>query len=134
MDENLSKLFKQAYNHPESRLSDDVWHVLVSKNRKSVRIKFWVYSVLSSVSFISLFPILKQLGASFSRSGFYEYFSLAFSDGGGVAFSYWKEISLSLAQSLPTLSIILFLTIVFILITSLRFMVRNIRSPLLIAS
>jgi hypothetical protein len=90
--------------------------------------------VLSSASFISLFPTLKQLGASFSRSGFYEYFSLAFSDGGGVALSYWKEISLSLVESLPTLSIILFLTIVFILIISLRFMARNFRSSLLITN
>lgn len=131
MEQNLKNLFKQVVYSPESRLSGDIWSTLVNRNRRNTQTKFWVYSVLSSISFISLFPTLKQLGVSFERSGFYDYFSLAFSDS-KLALLHSKEVSLSLVESLPVLNIILFLSIVLIFIMSLRFMVRNIRSSSLL--
>ncbi|HET8575216.1 MAG TPA: hypothetical protein VFM02_03555 [Candidatus Paceibacterota bacterium] len=45
-----------------------------------------------------------------SQSGFSQYFSLIFSDGPEMAM-YWKELVLSLVESLPMLGIIVFLAL-----------------------
>jgi hypothetical protein len=45
------------------------------------------------------------------QSGFFQYISLLFSEQGGIV-SYWREWSLSLAESFPIMGAILFFTAV----------------------
>jgi hypothetical protein len=125
MDSDLTKAFQKASYHPERRLSDGILLSISNLEHKKARAMFWVYSTISALSFVGLFPIIKLLVSRFAQSGFYEYLSLAFSDS--RALTYWKEIILSITESIPMTSLILFLALVFILILSLRFMVRNIR-------
>ena len=125
MDSDLTKAFQKASYYPESRLSGSILLVISAKERKSARIKLWAYSIIGAFSFAGLFPSVKLLLSQFSQSGFYQYLSLAFSDSRAV--SYWKEITLSITESIPMTSLILSLALVFIFILSLRFIARNIR-------
>jgi hypothetical protein len=69
--------------------------------------------------------MFKILINDFTQSGFYEYLSLAFSTK-GLLFSYWKEFAFSLAESLPTMSIVLSLALLFIFFLSLRYVMKQI--------
>ena len=114
MEQNIQKLFKQASYQPESRLSGDVLCFIESKSSRRIKLKRLVYLSASALSLsgsvISIVSLIDKLG----RAGFYDYFSLAFSDSGVVA-SYWKEYILTIADSLPVVSIILSFSLLFIL-------------------
>lgn len=125
MDSGLKKAFKKASYHPERRLSDDILLSILKREQKRTTIKFWIYSIISGFSLAGLFPAVKLLLSDFSKSGFYDYVSLLLS--GNKIILYWKEIMLSITESIPMSSLILMLVLVFVLGMSLRFMVKNIR-------
>lgn len=131
MDRKLKELFQKATYSPESNLSEDIFIAISIKEKRNSNIKLLVYSILGIFSFSGFFVILKQLISDFYNSGLYDYLSLLFNNS--KAFSYWKEISLSIVESLPMTNLILSLSFVFIFILSLRCMARNIRiSPKLL--
>jgi hypothetical protein len=125
MDSDLTKAFQKAQYHPESRLSDSILLIIEAQEKRNARINLWIYSTIGTFSLVGLFPVIRLLISDFAQSGFYEYLSLAFSDN--RALLYWKEVNLSLTESLPMTSIIFSLALVFIFILSLRFIARNIR-------
>ncbi len=125
MDNNLNNIFKKAIYIPENRLSNDILLAISDKDRKNAHIKLWVNSTIGVFSFVGFFPAFKLLLSDFAQSGFYQYLSLVFSDGHIT--SYWKEIILSITESIPMISLTLSLALVFIFILSLRFIARNIR-------
>ena len=132
MEQNLQKLFKQASFQPESRLSGDI---LLSIEVKSSRIAKWKTIGYMSVSVLSLslsVLSIKSVIEQFTTTGFYNYLSLAFSDSGVIA-TYWKEYILSLADSLPIMSIILSFSLLFILFISIKKVSHQFRNKLLIA-
>ncbi|MFA5744687.1 MAG: hypothetical protein WC887_00505 [Candidatus Paceibacterota bacterium] len=65
----------------------------------------------------------------FYRSSFYSYFSLLFSDP-DIAFSYWREFSLSLIETAPVVEIILSLVAIVSMLISIRVLVNNAKSEL----
>jgi hypothetical protein len=80
-----------------------------------------------------LVPTFKILLADLTRSGFYEYFSLLFSDTGSII-SYWKEFTFSIAESLPIISIISVLSLLFVCFLSLKYLIKQINKNQLISS
>lgn len=129
MEQKLRKVFKNAQYYPESSLSEKIFVTIVAKDMRIVRIKMWIYSSLSILSFGALFPSIKMLMADFTQSGFYEYLSFAFSDGGTLV-SYWKEFALSLIDSLPVVSVVLCLALIFAFLFSIRNAFGHIRNQL----
>lgn len=119
MEKNLQKLFKQSLYQPESRLSDDIWRVIENKNIKISKYKKFGYLGVSILSLSGSVFSIKTLIEQSSRFGFYDYLSLAFSDGGVIA-TYWKEYILTLANSLPVVSAILSFALLFVLFVSIR--------------
>jgi len=65
------------------------------------------------------------LANEFSKSGFYEYLALMFSSNGEIT-SYWKELTLSMAESLPVMAIIYTLFLIFILFLSAKYVTKQI--------
>ncbi len=104
MNENLSKLFKQTYNHPESRLSDDIWYAIQAKQVKNLKMQSLIYGITGVLSLGCFVFMIFHLKEQFASSGFFQYTSLIFSDGSLFA-TYWKEYILSLADSLPFASL-----------------------------
>lgn len=119
MEQNLQKLFKEASYQPESRLSSDVWSSIEYKSAQITKWKTFGYLGLSILSLSGSVFSIKSLIEQAIQLGFFNYFSLAFSDSGAIA-TYWKEYTLSLADSLPVVSLALSFFLLFILFISIR--------------
>ena len=61
---------------------------------------------------------------SLARSGFYNYFSLIFSDGFALV-SSWKEFVFSLVESFSVSEFIVLLSIVFVVLISVKILIKN---------
>jgi hypothetical protein len=81
-------------------------------------------SGLSILSFVAFFPLTSALMQNFSNSGLKQYFSLLLS-GDSLLPTYWQELTLSIVEVLPILSITLFLTVGIVFIYSLNRAVKN---------
>ena len=118
-EEKLIQAFKQARYVPSLGLGNEVWNAIILRQNKINRLKMWAFSSLGVLSLCALIPALQMLMSDFSQSGFSEYVSLAFGGSGSIA-SYWKELSISIAESLPAVSIALSLGLLFIFFLSVR--------------
>lgn len=132
MEENLSKLLKQAYNHPETGLSGDVWRVIELKETRNLKIKSLSYGTLGILSLGGFVLMSITVAKQFSSSGFFEYVSLAFSDGSLLAI-YWKEYLLSLADSLPVASLGATFFLLFSMLVSAKKFISQYKNRLLIS-
>lgn len=132
MEKKLQKLFKNASYQPESRLSSEVWSVLEFKSARVIKWKTFGYLGVSVLSLSGSIFSIKSLIEQFARLGFFDYFSLIFSDGGVIA-KYWKEYTLTLADSLPVVSIAILFVLLFILFVSIRRAFYRPKNKLLIA-
>jgi hypothetical protein len=119
VEQNLQKLFKNAINHPEGRLSGDIFRVIQAKSARISKFKKFGYLGLSVLSLSGSVFSIKILIEQSIRLGFYDYLSLAFSDGGVLA-TYWKEYTLSLVDSLPVASLVASFFLLFVLFISIR--------------
>jgi hypothetical protein len=79
---------------------------------------------VSALSFAALFPIMINMLSQFQKSGFWNYFSLLFTDTGAVT-AYWKEFLFSLAETTPVFQLSLALLSLLILFISLRFALKD---------
>jgi hypothetical protein len=123
MDKKLVKLFCGIKCEPDREAAENIWHAIVERDRRIARVKFWSFCALGFVSLLALMPALSIMWSDLSQSGFFDYFSLL-SPGSsldGSVFSYWRELSFSLIESLPTMSILLSLSLVFSLFLSLKY-------------
>ena len=125
MQEKLIKIFQKAKYKPEPILASTVWDAIIARNKRIIRFKLWIFSFMGFASLVGLVPVFKILLNDLAQSGFYEYFSLIFSDGGSMV-TYWKELFFSLAESLPVFSIISTLSLFFIFFLSLKYLTKQI--------
>ena len=124
MEKELLKAFHKAKESNPS-LATDIWRKLVIRNKRIAIVKLWAFSIVGFFSLMGLIPAWKALSTDLSQSGFYEYFSILFSNGWSIT-SYWRESIMSIAQSLPTMSILISLSLVFIFLLSLKFIAKQI--------
>ena len=100
----------------------------IGEERKAARIKwrlvlFSAVTVCSAVAFVPLFQMLRT---GFIESGFLQFFSLLFSDFEIVA-AYWQNFSLSLLETLPVFSLMVFLAVVLVFLESLKLLIKNLK-------
>ncbi len=88
------------------------------------RSKFFIFSALSFLSAAALIFSIVLAHGEFSRSGFSAFATLIWTDFSAVA-SFWKSYLSSLAETLPTMSVILVLAAVFAFINFLRMALKN---------
>jgi len=125
MQDRLTKAFQKARYEEDSNLTQEVWRAIVLHDKCIARVKLWAFSAVGFFSLAGLVPTFKVLSTDLAQSGFYEYFSLIFSDS-GLILSIWREFVFSLIESLPVLSIILSLTLIFIFFLSLKYAMKQI--------
>ncbi len=93
---------------------------------RSARQRLVFFAGVALVSVAGLVSASQYVLQEFYRSGFYDYVSLIFSDSSSLVNS-WKEFGLVLAESLPALALATALTMLFVLLGSLRSTVKNAR-------
>ena len=125
MHDKLTKAFQKAKYKTSVNLEENIWLKLTTREKHFALFKLWAFASLGFASLAGLIPAFKIMLSDLTQSGFYEYFSLIFSDGLTNSV-YWKELSLSLAESLPAISIILTLSLVFISFLSIRYFIKTI--------
>ena len=125
MEEKLKKVLCELKYSPAVNLAPNIWQTILLREKRATNLKLFAYSFAGFASLLGLVPALKILGNDLTQSGFYQYFSLIFSDS-GLIFSSWKEFAFSLAQSLPTMSIVLSLSLVLIFFLSIKYAVKQI--------
>jgi hypothetical protein len=127
MQNKLIKIFQEAKYEPESDLSENIWRKIIVRDKKMTQIKMWTFSFLGFISLAGLVPALRALSGDLAQSGFSEYFSLIFSDTSSML-SSWKELFFSLAESLPIISLISALSLLFIFFLSIKYIVKQINN------
>jgi len=127
MKGDLKKLFSElgGQNIPPSLYNDIVFKLETARIKKA-RLGLIFQGVLSLVSFVIAFPIFLNVAERFSQSGFFQYLSLVFTDG-EIVLSNWKVFASSLLESAPFYEATIFLAVVFVLLQSLKFAVRNLK-------
>jgi hypothetical protein len=94
--------------------------------RRAARLRLVALGTVMAVSGMTLVPALTYTSREFYTSGFYDYLSLIFSDG-ALALSHWQEISLSLAESLPSIALLVLASVAAVFFWSMRHAVRDVR-------
>jgi len=101
----------------------------ISTEKKLIAIKrrIMIFTVVAVFSIVALIPTLNSLWINLSNSGFVQFFSLLFSDG-GMMLSYWQSFSLALLESLPILDVVAILAIILACLISIRFVFKDIKN------
>lgn len=109
----------EAKYEPEEDLSGGIWLAIKVREKRTARRKLWLLSGLGLASFVAAVPAIGATLKTMSGSGFYEYLSLAFSNGQTVL-SHFNEFSMSLLESMPVVSMAFSLSLLFIFFLSAR--------------
>lgn len=128
----MRKDYEKLLTHFQSaEPPDDLFDKIMSRinlERRLLVIKrrFVIFSIGLVGSIVAFIPVFRMVQTGFNESGFVEFFSLIFSDS-GVVISYWQNFTLTLLESLPVMSIAVFLATVFVFLGSLKFLVQDIK-------
>ncbi|MDE2031352.1 MAG: hypothetical protein KGI58_03805 [Patescibacteria group bacterium] len=128
MKRDLNTIFSSNTLKPRPNLESDILHKIYIRNSRKIAFKFWASVFVGISSIVGLFPVSSNLSSQFKQSGFYDYVSLIFSNG--AAFSkYSHDLIMAIGESIPGVSVIIFLLVVLVLLWSLRNIFRQSRSP-----
>jgi hypothetical protein len=112
------------------KLPEDLLQKTLRRVHKEQRIlvfkKITILSLLLSVSLAGLIPAFNALSYDFSQSGFINFLSLTFSDF-SVVLSHWQSFAMILLESLPVISLALFLAVLLVFLQSIKSLTKNIK-------
>jgi len=121
MDQDEIKIPRGLFDKVMSRIHTEE---KIAKQRRLIFL-----SLIFVSSLVMLFPSFKMLKEGVAQSGFIQFLSLIFSDF-DVVLAYWRNFALVLLEALPVAGLAAFLTSVFILLGSLKFLVRDAKTIL----
>jgi hypothetical protein len=108
--------------------SEDLLPKIIKRIHKEERIlalrKLFIFSGTFIASIISLIPAFKLLLSDVNRSGFLNFFSLMFSDFSSII-NYWPSFGMILLETLPALSLAIFLAVLLTFLQSLISITKN---------
>ncbi|MFA5022753.1 MAG: hypothetical protein WC385_02615 [Candidatus Paceibacterota bacterium] len=128
MSQNIRKLFEATQAVGLSAdLDERVYARLEQEQKKLAKRHLLIFGLADAFSAVGLVVSVFYLVNLSAGSGFYNYLSLFWSDGGSIAL-YWHELALSLVESLPMLGVIIFLGVALILLLSLAKTLSNLKA------
>ncbi|MCX6790945.1 MAG: hypothetical protein NTV62_01980 [Candidatus Gribaldobacteria bacterium] len=93
------------------------------QQRRILRRKVWIFSISLGGSLIAIVPVSMAVKTGFTESGFFQFVTLIFSDFNTVATS-WQSYLFSLLETLPVMSLVIFLVVLLSLVESLKYLTR----------
>lgn len=122
------KLFGQMKEErPSAQLLHTVLLRVEEERLRVAKVKLFFSGIFTIASLGAFVPVLRYAGAELASSGFLQYFSLLFSDSATII-SFWKEISLSLAETLPVFGVALIFAVLLALLSSLKILAESFAS------
>jgi hypothetical protein len=94
---------------------------------RAARLHALLCATLAGVSTLCIVPLVQYTLAQLYASGFYEYLSLMLSDR-TLFLTYWREFSLSLIESLPSIALIVLIPLAVAFVWSLRRLLQDVRA------
>lgn len=128
MRKNYEKLFSNLKTpHPSSGLFNKIMQ-RIDREEQFLKIKYRIvgFSALLLASIAALFPSLKIAVNDFSQTGFTAFFSLLLSDA-NIVLTHSNNFVIALLESFPVFSVTAVLAALFLLLQSLKFLVRDIK-------
>ncbi|HOZ36753.1 MAG TPA: hypothetical protein PLR18_02900 [bacterium] len=130
MDQSYQKLFTHLKPaEPPAGLLTVVMARLAKEERRAIarsRRHLFFVSLLLLGSLWAFFPAVKLVYTDLIASGFFQYLSLLFSDFSVIA-SSWQSYAFSLLETMPVVSLTLFLAVTFVFLFALRFFTADFR-------
>ena len=102
--------------------------ILFSINKEEIRRAKTYFLISVTTTLVSIFGLI--FSVRYMIQGFYQSSFGSFSDP-SIVVSYWKELSISLLETLPILGITISLVAVYTLLASIRTLVKNTRGILI---
>lgn len=127
MNDNWQKIILSAKpaGAPRDLLPRVIARVNEEKAAGPLRLKFFIYSALTFLSAVSIVFAVIVAKSEFAKSDFPAFLALVWTDS-SVVFAYWKSYLASLAETLPTMSVILVLAAVFAFVNFIRMAAKNV--------
>ena len=125
MDNTFKTLFLKA-KEPEfpASLHAHIMEAVRAAAIRQARLRAAAWSAVAFLSGAGLVPVFAYVMQMFAHSGFFQYFSLVFSDGGTVL-SLWQEFAVLLSETFPFAQAAAFLALVIVCLVSLRAAARS---------
>lgn len=130
---DIEKQIKSAQYKASQNLSARIFVAIKEEQNKEYRVRMYLYGIMSFVFTLVFVPVVQSMVADLSSSGIFQYTSLIFSDSSSVS-SVWKEMSLSIVDVLPGMSIALTAFVLFALVVSVRNFALNFSSRVSVIS
>lgn len=111
---------------PPSGLLEKILKRIHKEERFLVFRKNIMFSVTLAGSLAGIIPSFRMLLSDFSNSGFFNFFSLIFSDF-SVVTTYWQSFTIILLETLPAMSLAIFLAVLLTFLQSFKFLMKNIK-------
>ncbi len=108
---------------PKGLLDKILFRIKEEAQAASFREWFMATAVLFVGILAAAWPVWLEFAADFSQSGFGEYARLIFSDFGSVV-ANWKDFGLNLLESLPVMSFVIFLSVIFGILLLSKFLIK----------
>ncbi|MDD5146604.1 MAG: hypothetical protein PHN39_02590 [Candidatus Pacebacteria bacterium] len=112
---------------PEGLFGKIMSRIQQEKRYRRLRRRIIIFSFGLIASAGAIIPVFKMAQAGFAESGFWQFFSLLFSDF-EVVTAYWQSFALSLLETLPVMSLIMLSAATLVFFGILRFLTRDIKS------
>jgi len=117
---DLRKLFQQNTTTPlPSNMLERVMFRIEMEIQKRAQKQRYIWGIVSISSLFAFIGSCIYAFEAFSTSGFGNYFSLMLSDSSS-ALLFWRQLGLSLIESLPVVGVILLLASISLLLWSIR--------------
>lgn len=117
--------------NPSDDLETKVLNRIKKEEMREALVRLWSSGLISVTSLVGIIFSVLYFIQNTKISGFYNYLSLILYDGLSLL-GHWKEFSMSLAESLPLMSLVIVLIFLGLLIWSVSKTTRSIRKTLLV--
>ncbi len=125
IQDNYNKLlFNLKQKDVPAGLYDLVFKQIYQRQRFMILRRKIIYGLGLIFSALAFIPTVLSLKTGLVESGFTQYFSLLFSDFNVVS-AYWQSFLLTLLESLPIISLAVFLAVLLIFLELLKLSVRK---------
>ncbi|MCX6744107.1 MAG: hypothetical protein NTX82_01125 [Candidatus Parcubacteria bacterium] len=122
------KLIQFDLIEPPAELMGKIINRIAEEHRLiPIKQRIFLFSVGLAGSVIGFFPAFKMLKSGFAESGFLQFFSLIFSDA-GILLANWQNFVSSLLETLPVMSLVIFLAVIFLVLEFLKLLSRDIKT------
>ncbi|HBH46479.1 MAG: hypothetical protein A2445_03975 [Candidatus Jacksonbacteria bacterium RIFOXYC2_FULL_44_29] len=124
--------YEQLFTHltppepPAGLLGKVMNRIYQAKRLQNIKRRVFVFSMITLGSVLAFISSAKMLHSGLTQSGFTQFFSLLFSDF-QIVITNWQNYSLSLLETLPIMSLILFVGITLIFLEALKFLIRDLK-------